>query len=176
MQINTSFSLAHLLFLDLVKAADGGKKRENKICTSVQRLWINIHWIMNESECKNCGEEPKSFYFADLELAAAGVQGLQFALEGVILSVQRMLITLCTGLHHLHCNLDVTQRLQVCAYTMFSNGSWLQIIRIRMNTEILHLQQSNLFLQLIFCADDWRSFQPEDAHTHIYTYLHTHIY
>lgn len=43
---------------------------------------------------------------------AAGVQRLQSALEGVVLSVQRVIVTIYTRLNHFHCNLDITQCLK----------------------------------------------------------------
>ena len=46
-----------------------------------------------------------------LVCVAAGVQGLQLALEGVVLAVQGMLLRVGTGLDHLHGDLDVTEGL-----------------------------------------------------------------
>lgn len=43
---------------------------------------------------------------------AAGVNRLQLALEGAVLSVQGMFVTVFTGLHHFHCNLNVTKSLE----------------------------------------------------------------
>lgn len=48
----------------------------------------------------------------DLELIGARVHRLYLAVQRVVLSVQGMLLTVLTGLHHLHCDLDVTQRLR----------------------------------------------------------------
>lgn len=39
--------------------------------------------------------------------------------------------------------------------------------RTSVNAEPLYLQQRNLFLQLIFCTDDWRSFQPGEWHLQV---------
>ncbi len=51
----------------------------------------------------------------DLVLMAVGVQRLQLALEGAVLSVQRMFVTVFTVLNHFHCYLNVTQSLlKIC--------------------------------------------------------------
>lgn len=58
-------------------------------------------------------DEPRPLSFnTDLEFMAAGVQRLQLALEGAVLSVQRVFITVSTGLNHFYCYLNVTQSLK----------------------------------------------------------------
>lgn len=48
----------------------------------------------------------------DLELIGGRVHRLYLTVQGVVLSVQGMLLTVLTGFHHLYCDLNVTQRLQ----------------------------------------------------------------
>lgn len=45
----------------------------------------------------------------DLILMAAGVQGLQSTMEGTIMSVQRIFITVFVGFDHFYSNLYITQ-------------------------------------------------------------------
>lgn len=47
----------------------------------------------------------------DLKAIAAGFQRLELATQRPVLLVQRMFITVSTGLDHLHSDLDVTQGL-----------------------------------------------------------------
>lgn len=47
----------------------------------------------------------------DLELVGVRVHRLYLTVQRVVLSVQWMLLAVLTGLHHLHCDLNVTQRL-----------------------------------------------------------------
>lgn len=48
----------------------------------------------------------------DLELMGVRVHRLYLAVQRVVLSVQWMLLAVLTGLHHLHSDLNVTQRLR----------------------------------------------------------------
>lgn len=75
-------------------------------------LWSESAVVYQTSSVPpDCSRYRSAQRHTDRVFVAVGVQRLQLAAEGAVLTVQRMLVAVLSGLGHLHRYLDVTQSL-----------------------------------------------------------------